>query len=166
MPELTWLFEPFLWVKVVHILSATILFGTGLGTAFHMFATHLSGNPEAIAVAARNTVRADWLFTTPAVIVQPVSGLALAHLAGYPLDSGWLVLTYGLYLLAGACWIPVVLIQMRAARLAAAAVAAGTPLPARYFRLMRVWFLLGWPAFLALILVFGLMVFRPPGALF
>jgi uncharacterized membrane protein len=61
----------YLLLKTVHIVSATILFGTGLGTAFHMWMSHLSGSVQAIAVAARNTVIADFLFTTPAVVVQP-----------------------------------------------------------------------------------------------
>jgi len=161
MDEWAWVSDSYLWLKLVHILSATVLFGTGLGTAFHMFASHLSGDKHAIAVAGRNTVRADWLFTTPAVLVQPLSGLALVYVVGYPFHSLWLVITYGLYLLAGACWIPVVIIQMRAARLAVEAVAAGTELPPAYYRLMRIWFILGWPAFLGLIGVFFLMIFRP-----
>jgi uncharacterized membrane protein len=64
--------DHYLLLKTVHIVSATILFGTGLGTAFHMWMSHLSGSVPAIAVAAPNTVIADFLFTTPAVIVQPV----------------------------------------------------------------------------------------------
>jgi uncharacterized membrane protein len=60
----------YLLLKAVHIVSATILFGTGVGTAFHMWMSHLSGSVPAIAMAARNTVIADFLFTTPAVVVQ------------------------------------------------------------------------------------------------
>ncbi len=161
LPDLALFADGYLWLKVLHILSATVLFGTGLGTAFHMYATHLGGNREAIAVAARRTVLADWVFTTPAIVVQPATGLALAWLAGYPLDSAWLLATYGLYALAGACWLPVVVIQMRVAHLATTAVDAGTALPPAYHALMRAWFLLGWPAFLGLVAVFVLMVFKP-----
>src|SRR3954452_9981662 len=67
-----------LTLKWIHILSAIVLFGTGLGTAFHGLASNLSGDVRAIAVANRNVVLADWLFTTPAVIVQPVTGIWLA----------------------------------------------------------------------------------------
>ena len=62
--------DPFLWVKWLHILGATVLFGTGLGTAFHHWMSHRSGEPEAIAVATRNTVLADGIFTGK--VVEPV----------------------------------------------------------------------------------------------
>jgi uncharacterized membrane protein len=149
-----------LLLKTVHIVSATILFGTGVGTAFHMWMSHLSGSVPAIAVAARNTVIADFLFTTPAVVVQPVTGVLLAVQAGIPLTEGWLLLSIGLYLLTGACWGPVVWLQVRMHRLAEAALVAGTALPDRYYRYARCWFWLGWPAFGAVLAIFYLMVFK------
>jgi uncharacterized membrane protein len=150
----------YLLLKTVHIVSATILFGTGLGTAFHMWMSHSSGSVQAIAVAARNTVIADFLFTTPAVVVQPVTGVLLAVHAGVPLTEDWLLLSIGLYLVTGACWVPVVFLQMRMHRLAEAALAAGTALPDRYHRYARCWFWLGWPAFGAVLVIFYLMVFK------
>ena len=39
---------------------------------------------------------------------------------------------------------------------------SGKPLPLGYFR-MRTWYALGWPAFLALLAVFWLMVAKPGG---
>ena len=149
-----------LLLKTVHIVSATILFGTGVGTAFHMWMSHLSGSVPAIAVAARNTVIADFFFTTPAVVVQPVTGVLLAAHAGIPLTESWLLLSIGLYLVTGACWVPVVLLQMRMHRLAEAALAAGTALPDRYYRDARRWFWLGWPAFGAVLAIFYLMVVK------
>jgi uncharacterized membrane protein len=150
----------YLLLKTVHIVSATILFGTGLGTAFHMWMSHLSGSVPAIAVAARNTVIADFLFTTPAVVVQPATGVLLAVHAGIPLTEDWLLLSIGLYLVTGACWVPVVWLQVRMHRLADAAVAAGTALPDRYYRYAWCWFSLGWPAFGAVLAIFYLMVFK------
>ena len=146
--------------KWLHILSSTILFGTGLGTALHMWLTHLSGDVRAIAVTARNVVRADWWFTTPSGFFQPLSGAYLVWVAGYDWDEPWLLHTYGLYLLALACWLPVVWLQIRACRMAEQAVAGETPLPELYFRYMRRWFWLGWPAFISMIAIFYLMVTR------
>jgi len=148
-------------LKFVHIVSSTLLFGTGLGTAFFMWSTHRSRDVAAIASAARLTVRADWLFTTPAVIVQPFSGVWLMHVAGFPPTSSWLVAGMALYLVAGACWLPVVALQLRVRNLAAAALRDGTPLPPAYFRCMRWWFALGWPAFAAVMATFWLMVAKP-----
>lgn len=153
--------DPYLWIKWVHILSATVIFGTGMGTAFHMLATHLRGDVDAIAAMTKNTVLADWLFTSPAAIVQPVTGFLMIYMTGYdPLES-WLVVTYALYAVAGACWLKVVQLQLRMRRFAAAASERGDSLPPDYRRAMKLWFILGWPAFLSLMIVFALMVMRP-----
>ena len=148
-------------VKTLHILSATLLFGTGLGSAFYLWRADRSRDPAAIAFAAHNVVIADWLFTLPAVVVQPLSGLWLAWHLGMILTEPWLLWTYGLYLLAGACWLPVVWLQIQLRDIAAAALARGDQLPERYHRSMTVWFVLGWPAFLAVIAIFYLMVAKP-----
>lgn len=150
----------FLFLKWLHILSATLMFGTGLGTAFYMFVTNRSGNVQAIAVVSRWVVRADWWFTTPAVILQPLSGAAMIHLAGYSWDAPWIVWSVVLYVLAGLCWLPVVWLQIRMQRMASAAAATNTPLPASYWRYERLWTTLGFPAFAALVLVYWLMVHK------
>ncbi len=153
--------DPHLLLKAVHILSATVLFGTGLGTAFHMWLAHLKGDTSAIAVVAGNVVLADWLFTLPAVIVQPFSGFALVYLIGYDVLAPGLLAVYGLYGLAGLCWIRVVVLQYRIRDLARRAVAEGHALPPAYHRAIREWFVLGWPAFLAVLAIFWIMVAKP-----
>jgi len=150
-----------LLIKWLHVLSSTVLFGTGLGTAFFMWAAHLTANPRTIADVARIVVRADWMFTATSGVVQPATGLMLVHGYGYDLTSPWLLWTYGLYALAFACWLPVVKLQMEMRDLAARAVAEGAALPPRYFRAARLWFVLGWPAFMGLLAVFWLMLARP-----
>ncbi|MFA7264569.1 MAG: DUF2269 domain-containing protein [Caulobacter sp.] len=148
-------------IKLIHILSAAVLLGTGAGIAFFMVAAHRTGRPDVIAATARMVVLADFVFTAPAVVLQPLSGVALVHVQGYGLSEPWLLAAYGLYLLIGACWLPVVAIQLRIRRLAEAASAAGAPLPAAYRRLFRLWFILGWPAFGGVLGVYWLMVARP-----
>lgn len=148
-------------LKTVHVLSAAILFGTGLGTAFHMWRADRTGDVAVIAAAARQTVLADWLFTTPAIVVQLLSGLALLHILGVSLTEGWVLLSLALYVVAGACWLPVVRLQIRMRDLAAQARHSGDDLSSSYRRYMRIWFALGWPAFAAVVVIFFLMIFRP-----
>ncbi len=148
-------------LKLIHILSSTILFGTGLGTAFFMWRADMSGDIRAIAVVSRNVVLADWLFTTPAVIVQPLTGFWLIYLVGFPLDSAWIWISLLLYVLVGFCWIPVVFIQMRVARLAARLNEQNLAPTLEYRRMMRWWYGLGWPAFISVIVIFWLMVAKP-----
>lgn len=154
--------DPYLVLKWVHILSSTVLFGTGIGTAFQLVWVMRRRDPRQVHGVAAGVVTADWLFTTPAGIAQPVTGLWLAALAGYGWGEPWLLLTYGLYLLAFLCWAPVLHLQIRIRDLAAQAVAEGTALPPAALRAYRIWFMLGWPAFAALLLVFWLMVTKPP----
>ena len=144
-------------LKTLHILSMVLLFGTGLGSAFYKWMADRSGNVVHIAVTNRHVVLADWLFTTPTVIFQPLSGLWLAHLAGWPLATPWIAASLALYALAGACWLPVVWLQIRMQRIASAAVAERCALPALYWRLARYWFWLGVPAFIAMTTVVVLM---------
>jgi uncharacterized membrane protein len=151
----------YLVIKWLHILSATILFGTGIGIAFFKWMTDRSGDVRAIRISSERTVLADWIFTTPAVIAQPVSGLAMAHLAAYPVATGWVAYSIFLYAVAGCCWLPVVWLQMRMRALARLADEAGAPLPALYWSYARTWFWLGVPAFLALLAVYWLMVAKP-----
>ncbi len=151
----------YLLVKWVHILSSTVLFGFGAGTAWYLWNAHRSGDPATIASVGTMVVRADWIFTGTSGVVQPVSGLILLHLLGIPLTESWVLASVALYLLAFACWVPVVGLQIRARNLARAAVSTGQPLGPDYHRAMRLWFILGWPAFLGLTAVFWLMVAKP-----
>ena len=66
-----------------------------------------------------------------------------------------------LYLLIGACWLPVVWIQIKLYNLAIEARKSGKLLSMEYHRLFRVWFMLGWPAFAGVIFIFILMIMKP-----
>lgn len=153
--------DPYLVAKWLHVLSSTVLFGTGIGTAFQMVWAMRSRDPRTIQTVASGVVVADWLFTTPAGIAQPLTGLWLVYLLGYDLTAPWLLVSYALYLLAFLCWAPVVMLQTRIRDLATLAVNAGQPLPIAAMRAYRIWFALGWPAFVALTAVFWLMITKP-----
>ncbi len=155
MPELYHL------LKLAHILGAAVLFGTGAGIAFFMLMAHRTSDAAAIAHTARVVVIADMVFTLSAVVVQPITGLVLAHVAGYSLTESWIVVSVALYVFVGCCWLPVLWLQKRMRDLAVEAQRDGTPLPANYHRYFRQWFILGWPAFIAMIGIFWLMITRP-----
>jgi uncharacterized membrane protein len=148
-------------LKLVHVLGAAVLFGTGLGIAFFMLMAHRTRDPATVAAAARVVVVADMIFTASAVVVQPLSGLALAWLIGFSLREAWISGSIALYVLTGLCWLPVLVIQRRLRDLAATAAKRGEPLPPKYFALFRIWFWLGWPAFGAVVAIFALMIWKP-----
>ena len=145
--------------KTLHILSAMVLFGAGMGTAFQMVWAIRGDRAEVVTGVRPGVVAADGLFTTPAGIAQPLTGIWLAHLAGWDLTEGWLLLTYALYALAFAAWAPVVWLQYRIRDLCRAA--PPRPVPAKARQLYRIWFTLGWPGFGALVGIIWLMVSKP-----
>lgn len=151
----------YILLKLVHILSGAVLFGTGAGIAFFMLRAHATRDAPTVAAVARIVVLADYVFTAAAVVVQPVTGLMLIALQGWSPTEPWLLASYALYILTGACWLPVVWIQVRMKRLAEQAVGRDAPLPDAYHRLYRAWFLLGWPAFAAVIGIYVLMIAKP-----
>ncbi|HEV2162145.1 MAG TPA: DUF2269 domain-containing protein [Stellaceae bacterium] len=148
-------------IKTVHIISGAILFGTGLGIAFFFFCAHRHDEVASRLFAARTTVFADFLFTLPAVIVQPVTGFWLIRHAGIDWTEFWLVATYVVYIVAGCCWLPVVWLQIKIKNMLRESHNTGKPLPTKYQSYFRLWFLLGWPAFIGLLIVFFLMVAKP-----
>jgi uncharacterized membrane protein len=148
-------------LKYLHVIGATVLLGTGAGIAFFMLMAHRSRDPAVIAGVARIVVVADLLFTASAVVVQPVTGAALALVAGHSFGEGWLVLSLLLYLVTGAFWLPVVWMQLKMRDLAIRAVREAAPLPPAYSRLFAVWFAFGFPAFTAVLSIFWLMIARP-----
>ncbi len=151
----------YLILKWAHIVSSVLLVGTGFGSAFYLYCIHRTRNRDAIANVIRLVVRADYWFTTPAGVVQPLTGFAMAWMAGYSLTQTWLALTLVLYVLAGACWLPVVWMQIQMSNMAATCVQKNEPLPARYWQYARYWEWLGYPAFLAMLVIYWLMVFKP-----
>jgi uncharacterized membrane protein len=147
-------------IKTLHILSMVLLFGTGLGSAFYKWMADRTGNVGHIAITNRHVVLADWLFTTPTVIFQPISGFWMLYLVQLPINTPWVVASLHLYVFAGMCWLPVVWLQIQMRRISDQALADNTALPARYWQLARYWFWLGVPAFSAMVAVVALMVFK------
>ncbi|WP_430402912.1 DUF2269 family protein [Hyphomonas sp.] len=152
------------WIYLLrwaHIMGATVLLGTGAGIAFFMVMAHRTGDPRVIAHTASIVVLADWVFTASAVIAQPVTGVLLADAMGWPLTEGWLVISVALYVFTGLFWLPVVWIQHQMRDIARRAVLSGTAMPDRYYKLYRLWFACGFPAFFAVLAIVWLMVSRP-----
>ena len=152
----------YLIAKWLHILFSTLLFGTGIGTAFYLFFVSHTRNVAAIAVVSRFVVIADWWFTATTIVLQPLTGIWLARIIGYPMDRGWLLWSSVMLGLATACWLPVLWLQVRMRDLAVEAAANGTDLPPRYWRYLHIWTALGVPALLLFLAIFWLMVARPP----
>ena len=146
----------YLWLRFFHILGATLILGTGLGTVFFMLRAYSSRNVEAMKVTTRSVVLADWIFTTPAIVAQFVSGVWLTSKLGSSYGSAWFVAVIGIFALVGLCWLPVVFIQIRIRDI----IAKGGSLD-DCGGLMKIWMGLGIPAFLGVLLLIYLMLSKP-----
>ena len=152
--------DSYLTLKLVHILSAVVVAGTGTGIAFFMFMAAKSKNVQTIAEVTRLVVIADWIFTAPAVVIQFVTGLLLMNKLSYSQSSPWFLTVISLFVFIGVCWLPVIWIQYKLREQAAISRGLTEPSP-EFTRLMKLWTLLGIPAFVAILVIFWLMVFKP-----
>jgi uncharacterized membrane protein len=150
-----------LTVKYLHILASTLLFGTGIGTAFYLLTVSWTRDARTVAAVARLVVIADWIFTATTIVFQPLSGIYLARLMGIPLATPWLYWSLVLYVIAALCWLPVVWLQMKLRDIAIDAAARGEQLPVRYGGYLGAWAALGVPALLSFLAIFYLMVAKP-----
>ena len=152
--------EYYLILKLIHILAAVVVTGTGAGIAFFMFMANRSNNPQAIYITAKHVILGDWIFTTPAVITQIITGILLMNIQGYSFLAPWFYWVVGLFAFIGICWLPVLRIQYKLRELAKISVDSNQVRP-EFKTLMRTWTLLGIPAFIAILAIFWLMVFKP-----
>lgn len=148
-------------LKILHVIGATLIFGTGTGIAFFMLMAHLSSDAAFVARTARVVVIADWLFTATAVTAQPLTGYFLMRQTGVEFHDSWVTVSLALYAVAGIFWLPVIWMQTQMRDLASEAASQGAPLPARYHCLFRLWFLFGFPGFGAVLAIIVLMVTKP-----
>ena len=156
--------EGFALLKVAHILSAAVILGTGFGIAFFTWFGYRSalrtGEIGVLRAILRLTVTADTFLTAPAVAFQAASGIVLMTVFGWPLLSPWSIAVWSLFLIAGACWLPVLKLQVML-RDEAERAASTAALPAHFHVLFNWWFALGIPAFAAVLAIYWLMVAKP-----
>jgi len=153
----------YLVIKWLHLLGAAVLFGTGLGIAFFAwFGSRRALREHDIGLmrgVLSLTVTADAVFTATAAVAQPITGFALWRMTGGAWTGSWLWTVLAVYTFVGCCWLPVVWLQIRL-RDAARAAASVRELDASFHRCFAIWFALGWPAFIAVLALFGLMLAR------
>jgi len=149
-----------IFVKYLHVLSSTLLFGTGIGTAFYLFFISWTRDARVVATVARYVVTADWIFTATTIVFQPLSGFYLAHRMGVHWTTPWIYWSTVLFVIAALCWLPVVWLQMRLRDIAVEAAEAGTELPPRYAATLAWWAALGVPALVSFLAIFYMMVSR------
>ena len=144
---------------LMHIISVIVLLGIGGGSAFYKFMADRSGNLEVIVHTNKMVVLADWLFTTPAVIAQPITGFMLMNLS-FGLENSWLLFSLYLYAFSIILWFVAVWLQMKMKKLSLLAQRSSGTLGKEYDRLVHYWIVLGFFSSVAMGTIMLLMVFK------
>ena len=124
------------------------------------------GEIEEIYFATRTVVLTDYMLTLPAVLIQLITGILLVQELGRSFTEFWIAWGLALYFFAGACWIPVVWMQIRMRDMAKISAETNKPLPGGFWKMDRWWIILGSLAFPSILIVFYLMVFKPMDGFF
>lgn len=153
-----------LLLRAAHVLSAAIIFGTGLGIVFFTWFGYRAAVREGAIGALRQTLRltliADVGLIAPAAAFQAASGFALMEARSWSLASAWSVAVWDIFAFAGVCWLLALFILVRLARGSREAPSVAA-LPARFHRRFRLWLALGALVYAAVIVIYWLMVAKP-----
>ncbi len=148
----------YFWIKIIHVISSAVLFGTALGSAFYMLSVNQQKNIALIARATKQVVFVDWVFTGTSAVIQFITGIFLVGLKGYSPMAPWLLISTLGYLFAGVCWIVIAYLRICCRDLAFDALKNNVSLPKRYYRYYKARWILDVPVFLSLLVVFYFMV--------
>lgn len=152
----------YLWLKSLHLLGVVLFLGNIIVTGYWKTMADRTRNPVIIAFAQRQVTLTDWMFTVGGVLMILGGGVGNALLHHMDLFSiYWMEWGVGLFVATGIIWaailVPVQIAQERMAR----QFANGGEIPARYWKLGRVWLVFGLLATLLPTINLYWMVFKP-----
>jgi uncharacterized membrane protein len=152
----------YLILKSLHILGVILLIGNVIITGWWKVMADRTGDPRVLAFAQRQVTLTDWVFTAGGVVLVGATGTLNGYLQGPEFFAlTWVVWGYALFIAAGAIWVVVLIpIQMRQARMARE-FSPGSPIPAKYRRLSRLWAVSGTLTTVLLLGNIYWMVFKP-----
>jgi len=149
-------------LKFVHVVAAAAMFGTWLALAIFMQLAHRSGNTAVVALTARFVVSVELIVMVAAMVLQPISGFALAGAIGLSVpDEFWIVVSLVIYGLVAVAWLAALGIEFRIRKLTRQAALDAAPLPDAYRRLFRFYCVLVWPTLAGMVALFALMIWQP-----
>ncbi len=144
------------FLKLIHILSATLMIGTGLGSAFYLFFSYKNAKASTIKDVLKLVVVADSIFTLPSVIIQLITGILLSNLMSL-LFTKWFWIVSGVSVIVLVLWIIAVFIQYKLKRL----LEEKEEITPVFHALMKQWYYLGVFSFLGSVFLYYLMVYKP-----
>ncbi len=98
------------WLLVLHIFGVLLFMGNIITAAFWKIRAERGGDLPHLHQTVRNVMIADYVFTGPGIVLLLVTGLLMAHQAGYSLaEINWLTISLGLFAASGLLWLFILL---------------------------------------------------------
>ena len=149
-------------LKLVHVLAVIVFVGNITVGIFWKRIADAAKDPAIISHTIAGIIKADRVFTIPAIVVLLVAGIGTAQAGHWSiLGTGWILWSIALFIIAGLAFGPVSRVQRQLRDLSGAAAAGGTMDWALYERLSRRWAVWGTIALVAPLIAVGLMVLKP-----
>jgi uncharacterized membrane protein len=149
-------------LKFVHVIAVIVFMGNiTVGLFWKRFAD-ATKDPAIIAHTMDGIIRADRIFTIPAIILIVVAGIGTAQMEGYPiLGTGWILWGIIFFVIAGIAFGPAARAQRELLVIARKRDASGGIDWTAYQRKSRVWDIFGSIALVAPFIAVALMVIKP-----
>lgn len=150
----------FTYLKIVHVISASLLLGLSLAMGLYVLFANLQHNLTIIIHATRQFIWLNIYVIGIASIIQLITGFLMAYVKGYVLSQFWGIVSFVGYGIAGFCWLPIIFLQMKCHDLAIDAQVCNIALSKIYYQYLIAWVVLGLLAVFSIITVFYFMVYR------
>lgn len=152
----------YLAFKLVHVLAVIIFLGNiTIGIFWKAYADR-TRDPRIVAHTLAGIIRADRIFTIPAIIVLVIGGLGAAGIGHLSiLGTGWILWGLTLFIISGICFGPISRSQRELLAVAQAG-SQGNMDWASYERISARWNVFGTIATLAAVFAVAVMVLKPP----
>lgn len=149
------------WIKLLHLLGATIFLGNIFVTVVWKIAADRSGDAVVIAFSQGLVTLTDLLFTTAGALLVLATGTILTLSTPGLEEQSWVIWGFRLFAASGSLWTLLAIpLQVQQGRIAGN-LRPGAAIPEDYRRLARWWYLVGAVAILLALVDLYLMVLRP-----
>ena len=154
--------DSYLLAKSLHIFGAVIFLGNIVVTAVWKALADRTRNPAVIAYSQRLVTITDFLFTALGAALVLITGwFFLARNFGGVNNVYWLSWGFWLFIASGVLWVAVLIpVQIMQSKLAKT-FQSEHEVPEQYWRLSRVWEVVGTIAVILPFSVLYLMIFKP-----
>lgn len=143
-------------LKLIHIVSATLMIGAGIGSAFYLFLSYKRFAVSTLKDVLKLVVLADSIFTAPAVVVQFITGLLLSNMLNMT-GTNWFWVVLAVSGVVLVMWLRAAYLQIELRKM----LETENEVTPSFHHKMKVWFYLGIPSFLGALYLYYLMVYKP-----